>query len=54
MSRDIGDISNYYGNLSIKEEEGKYYWSIENWDGNYWQEIPEYLYLALNKFEDES
>ena len=54
MSREIGEIGNYYGCLEVKEEEGAYYWSIENWSGHTWQEIPEYLYTALNTFQDES
>jgi len=54
MKRDIGDIGNYYGCLEVKVENGKYFWGIENWDGTHWQEIPEYLYAALNKFEDEA
>jgi len=31
---DIGGIGNYYGGLSIKEQDGKYLWSIENYDGH--------------------
>lgn len=50
--RDIGDIGNYYGCLSVKEEDGKFYWAIENYDGISWEEIPESLYIELNKFED--
>jgi len=50
--RQIGEIGNYYGFLAVKEEGGKFYWGIENWDGTYWQEIPEHLYVALNAFED--
>lgn len=51
--REIGDIGNYYGSLNIKEEDGAYFWSIENYDGHHWQEITESLYLALIAFEDE-
>jgi len=29
----IGTISNYYGGLLVKEEDGEYFWSIENWTG---------------------
>lgn len=49
----IGDIGNYYGGLSVKELDSKFYWSIENYDGAYWEEIPKYLYDALVKFETE-
>lgn len=49
----IGEIGNYYGGLSIKREDGKCYWSIENYDGHEWQEIPQYLYGALALYEKE-
>lgn len=45
-------IGNYYGGLRVKEEAGKYMWSIENWDGDHWQEIPESLYIELIKFSE--
>ena len=51
---DVGDIGNAYGGLVVKYENGKRYWSITNYDGDRWQEIPEYLYDALAKFKDES
>ncbi len=43
----IGGIGNYYGCLEVKEEDGKYYWSIENWSGHDWEEISKRLYFAL-------
>lgn len=46
-------IENYYGGLEIKEEDGKYYWAIENYDGTKYKEIPKYLYDSLVKFRDE-
>ena len=52
-AREIGDIDNHYGCLEVKVDNGKYYWSIENWDGHNWVEIPKYLYVALNQHEDE-
>ena len=52
-TRKIGDIGNQYGSLKVKQEDGKFAWSIENWDGDEWEEIPEYLFAALNRFEDE-
>ena len=51
--REIGNIGNYYGGLSIKQEGDKFFWSIENWDGEGWDEIPKHLFDALNKYEDE-
>ena len=49
----IGDIASYYGGLYVKESCGSYYWSIEDWDCNRWEEIPKHLYDALIKFESE-
>ena len=49
----VGDIGNYYGGLNIKESEGKFFWSIENYDGYDWEEIPEYLYQTLIKYKNE-
>lgn len=50
----IGSIGNYYGGLSVKEENGKFFWSIENYSGHDWEEIPESLYLKLMEFENEN
>lgn len=47
----IGTIGNYYGGLAVKEENDKYYWGIEDWDGTYFEEIPEYLYDALLQYQ---
>jgi hypothetical protein len=47
----VGTIGNHYGGLNIKKVKGQCYWSIENWDGNHWEEIPQYLYDAILKFE---
>lgn len=52
MERTIGEIGNYYGGLHVKEEGGKFYWGVENWDGTWWEEIPESLYRELIKFEE--
>lgn len=46
----IKEIGNYYGGLSIKFEDGKYFWSIENWDGHNWVEISETLYNNLLEY----
>lgn len=45
--QEIEGIGNYYGGLNIGECEGRFYWSIENYDGDYWVEIPETLYREL-------
>lgn len=49
----IGEICNYYGGLEVKEEGGRFYWAIENHDGHDWEQIPQYLYDALVKYESE-
>lgn len=51
-AKSIGDIGNYYGCLEVKVENGVSYWSIENWNGHGWEEIPSSLYKELIKFED--
>lgn len=56
---ELAGIGNYYGNLFTKEQNGKYYWIIENYDTDFdnieeWQEIPKYLYDSLIKFKSES
>ena len=48
----IGGIGNYYGGLYVKEENGKYYWIIENYNTDFsditeWEEISKNLYLEL-------
>ena len=55
-----GEIANYHGELYIMKKADKYYWSLEDFN-NFtkkkeidWKEIPEYLYAAINKFENES
>jgi hypothetical protein len=49
--QDIGDIGNYYGCLTVRNNDGVYQWSIENYSGHNWQDIPESLYLELVKFQ---
>jgi len=51
--KDIGDIGNYYGRLSVMKSDDKYYWGIEDWGGTEWEEIPKSLYLALIEFEEQ-
>lgn len=48
----IGGIANYYGYLFVKAEDGKFFWSIEDYDGHWWEEIPESLYQELLKFNE--
>lgn len=53
METRISGICNFYGVLTVKDEEGKYFWSIEDWSGQSWEEIPKTLYDELLKFEAE-
>lgn len=52
--RDIGDVCNYYGGVAVCMKDGKYYWSVENYDGHDWEQIPKSLYDELNNFQDDS
>jgi len=52
----VGEIGNYYGGLFIMENEGKYYWLIENYDTDFddlsdWSEIDKELYDNLVAYE---
>ena len=52
----VGVIDNYYGGLFIMENEGKYYWLIENYDTYFddlsdWSEIDKELYDSLVAYE---
>lgn len=52
--KQVGNIGNYYGGLHVLERDGKFYWVIENWDGEPnpdtdGEEIPEALYRELLK-----
>lgn len=52
----VGEISNYYGGLFIMENEGKYYWLIENYNTDFddlsdWSEIDKELYDSLVAYE---
>ncbi len=54
--KDVGEIGNYYGGLLIMENEGKYYWLIENYDTEFddlsdWSEIDKELYDSLAAYE---
>lgn len=49
----IRDIYNYYGNLQVKGEGGKYYWGIGDWGDFKWKEIPKSLYEELLKHNTE-
>ena len=46
------EIGNTYGGLEIKEENNRYYWTVEGYGGGDWHEIPKSLYLELVKHRD--
>lgn len=51
----IGESHNIYGGVEAKTEGDKYYWQVSCVvNGDKWQEIPKYLYVALMTFEAES
>lgn len=49
----VGSICHEYGCLLVKEDNNKYYWSIESCTFDKWEEIPESLYKELVKFNKE-
>jgi len=51
--RRVGKVGNAYGFLNVNEGGGKFYWGMDNYDGILWEEIPEYLFVALNSHQDE-
>ncbi len=51
---ELHEIGDYYGGLRVKEEEGKYYWGIENFDGTFYEEISKELYDCLLKHNEQS
>ena len=49
----IGTIGKYYGNLQVaRDDEGRFFWGIEDHDGCEWEQIPKSLYDELVKFEE--
>lgn len=50
--KQIGTLGNYYSGLYVKYEDERYYWSIHNYDGRQWEEIPEYLFRTLVEYEN--
>lgn len=48
---EIGRIGNYYGGLHVRKTGDLCEWSIENWDGHHWEQIPKSLYDELIRFE---
>ena len=53
----IGQVANYYGCLYVNEQDGKYYWVIENYntefeDSEHYDEIDKELYDALIDFNN--
>lgn len=49
----VGKVGKHHNNLYVRREAGKYYWSIEDYDGYEWEEIPETVYRALADFGRE-
>tara|TARA_R100001530_G_scaffold35075_2_gene27401 strand:- start:1275 stop:1427 length:153 start_codon:yes stop_codon:yes gene_type:complete len=48
------EIGNTYGGLEIKEENNRYYWTVEGIGGGDWHEIPKSLYVELVKHRDSN
>lgn len=47
-------IGNQYGGLVVKEEGGKFFWRVDGFGSDEWEEIPETLYRACVTFETGS
>jgi hypothetical protein len=53
MEKQYGfNIGNCYGGLIAKEENGKFYWCVEGYLGDDWEEIPESLFNELVKYSE--
>jgi hypothetical protein len=51
---EFNGITNFYGTLTVYEEDGRYYWMIEDYCTEVSrQEIPQYLYESLARFHCE-
>ncbi len=55
-AREIGEIYNNFGDLEVKQVGAHFFWAITNYNGRpiFWEKIPEYLFSALNRFQDET
>lgn len=49
--RNVGKIGNCYGGLNILEKDGSFFWSIENYNGDDWEEITKELFEQLEKHD---
>lgn len=47
---EFNTAGNYYGKLMIRVFQGTPQWCVENYSGEDWRPIPEYLYDALVRF----
>lgn len=44
------ELSNYYGVVEVKEENGKFYWGLGDWnEEDNWREVSEELYNEILK-----
>lgn len=47
------NVGNYYGRLKTKSEDGKFFWCVENYYGDTWEEISFDLYESLMKYGEK-
>ena len=52
--RQLANTSHFYGDIYTAKNGEKFYWSIEDYNGIRWTEIPEDFYNALNKYDSDS
>lgn len=52
MKRIDKELCSYYGGLFVKEENGKFFWGLESYDGVDFTEIQKELYQALLRHQE--
>ncbi len=51
--RHIGYICHNHGGLVVKQENGELLWGMESYRSTDWDVIPQYLFDALNRYQDD-
>jgi hypothetical protein len=52
---EFDECGNYRGSLQAKKEDGKFYWRVDcDVDYAEWIEIPDYLWLALKRYHEQT
>lgn len=51
---EIAGMGTFYGGLRVMLQDGKYYWSILDHNGDDWKEIPKSLYDELIRYNEKA